>query len=203
MEIRLVVDRSRDPRSDPERQDAAGPVRIEVADANDGAASLAGLLRCLAGAIERPDGSGAEGADGGDEARLRVAMKPPSGPPGGAESCVAGGWLPAPLSLRPPPPRQGPSPNRADLEFVSHELRTPINAVMGYTSLLREQVYGELSADQAEAVERIRNAARNLLGALDHLRDVAKLDLGRFEGDPDAGDGGEDDGHRTTGDLPV
>ena len=37
---------------------------------------------------------------------------------------------------------------------MSHELRTPINAVLGYSTLLLENIYGPLNEKQAEGIER-------------------------------------------------
>ena len=37
---------------------------------------------------------------------------------------------------------------------MSHELRTPINAVLGYSTLLLERIYGPLNDKQAEGIER-------------------------------------------------
>ncbi len=46
---------------------------------------------------------------------------------------------------------------------MSHELRTPINAVLGYSTLLLERIYGPLNEKQVEGIERTQKAARHLL----------------------------------------
>ena len=43
--------------------------------------------------------------------------------------------------------------------MVSHELRTPLNAILGFAEMIREAVYGPITARQAGVVERIRTVA--------------------------------------------
>jgi signal transduction histidine kinase len=74
--------------------------------------------------------------------------------------------------------------NRAKNEFlanVSHELRTPLNAIVGFTELLREGVYGELTGRQAPPVERIEASANHLRGLVDQILDLAKIAAGRLD----------------------
>ena len=74
--------------------------------------------------------------------------------------------------------------NRAKSEFlanVSHELRTPLNAIVGFTELLRDGVYGELTARQAGPVQRIESSATHLRLLVDQVLDLAKIAAGRLE----------------------
>jgi signal transduction histidine kinase len=74
--------------------------------------------------------------------------------------------------------------NRMKSEFlanVSHELRTPLNAIVGFVDLLRDGVYGELSARQAPPVERIAASATHLRHLVDQVLDIAKIAAGRLE----------------------
>lgn len=64
---------------------------------------------------------------------------------------------------------------------VSHELRTPVHAIIGYTELLLEGVYGQLSADQEETVTYIRDSAGDLLGLISNLLDISKIESGRTD----------------------
>jgi PAS domain S-box-containing protein len=64
---------------------------------------------------------------------------------------------------------------------MSHELRTPMNAIIGYNSLLLDEVYGPLRAEQANAVRRVARAAAHLLELLDDVLDLAKIEAGRIE----------------------
>ncbi|HEY9516276.1 MAG TPA: HAMP domain-containing sensor histidine kinase, partial [Gemmatimonadaceae bacterium] len=67
------------------------------------------------------------------------------------------------------------------LANVSHELRTPLNAIVGFIDLLRDGVYGELSARQVGPVGRIASSANHLRHLVDQVLDIAKMAAGRFE----------------------
>jgi PAS domain S-box-containing protein len=72
---------------------------------------------------------------------------------------------------------------RAQSEFVantSHELRTPLNAVIGFASLI-EQGSHESDAEAREFAQRIRRSAEHLLGLLNDILDLAKVEAGRFQ----------------------
>jgi signal transduction histidine kinase len=73
--------------------------------------------------------------------------------------------------------------NRLKSEFLasmSHELRTPINALLGYASLMLEGVFGVISGDQREAMERSRAAADHLLTLVNDILDLAKIEAGKM-----------------------
>ena len=53
--------------------------------------------------------------------------------------------------------------------MVSHELRTPINVIMGYTSLFKEGVLGEVKPGQEEALVKIARESKELLVMIDTL----------------------------------
>ncbi len=72
--------------------------------------------------------------------------------------------------------------NRAKTEFLahmSHELRTPMNSVLGYAQLLRSQA--GLSADQRKALNIIQASGEHLLGLIDDILDMAKIEAGALE----------------------
>lgn len=71
--------------------------------------------------------------------------------------------------------------NRGKSEFLSrmsHELRTPLNAILGFTQLLELE---EHNASQAESIDHISKAGRNLLNMINEVLDIARLDSGRIE----------------------
>ena len=73
--------------------------------------------------------------------------------------------------------------SRAKSEFLaimSHELRTPLNAVLGYSELLELGISGPLTDKMREQVGRIRASAKHLLGLVNDILDLAKVEAGRL-----------------------
>ncbi len=66
------------------------------------------------------------------------------------------------------------------LATMSHELRTPLNAVLGYADLLYMGIPGNLGDEQRHHVDRIRASGRHLLGLVNQLLDLAKVDAGQL-----------------------
>ena len=66
---------------------------------------------------------------------------------------------------------------------MSHELRTPINAILGYSSLMLDRIYGDLNEQQARGIERTQRAARHLLELVNDVLDLSKIEAGKFEVD--------------------
>ena len=74
--------------------------------------------------------------------------------------------------------------NRLKAEFlanVSHELRTPIHAIIGYTELLLDSVYGQITDEQEDAVGFIRESAQDLLSLVNNLLDLSRIESGRAD----------------------
>jgi signal transduction histidine kinase len=73
--------------------------------------------------------------------------------------------------------------NRAKSAFLanmSHELRTPLNAVMGYGELLAEELIEENHLDWADDLDKILAAARHLLGLINDILDISKVEAGKM-----------------------
>jgi len=73
--------------------------------------------------------------------------------------------------------------NRLKSEFLatmSHELRTPMNAIIGYSALMLDKAYGEISPKQEQGLKRIEANGRNLLQLINNILDLSKLAAGRM-----------------------
>ena len=66
------------------------------------------------------------------------------------------------------------------LANMSHELRTPLNAVLGYAELIQDGIYGEVSAKTHEVLERIQQNGRHLLGLINDVLDLSKIEAGEL-----------------------
>jgi len=66
------------------------------------------------------------------------------------------------------------------LAMMSHEIRTPINAIIGYADLLDAGIGGNLSADQRGYLERLRASSTHLLGLVNDILDLSKVDAGQM-----------------------
>jgi PAS domain S-box-containing protein len=64
---------------------------------------------------------------------------------------------------------------------MSHELRTPINAILGYSSLLLDELFGPLNEQQANSIDRTHKAANHLLELVNDILDLSKIEAGKME----------------------
>jgi signal transduction histidine kinase len=67
------------------------------------------------------------------------------------------------------------------LASMSHELRTPMNAILGFTEMIRDGVYGEVPPEIQEPVSDIHTCGKQLLGLINNVLDLAKIEAGRME----------------------
>src|SRR5262245_20353293 len=63
---------------------------------------------------------------------------------------------------------------------MSHELRTPLAAVLGYAELLQEGFYEAQGPKSLDALTRIRSNGQHLLGLINTVLDIAKIESGQF-----------------------
>ncbi len=75
--------------------------------------------------------------------------------------------------------------NRAKSQFLanmSHELRTPLNAIIGFSEMIRDQLYGPVGSPRyLRYADDIRDSGEHLLGIVNSILDMSKIEAGIFE----------------------
>ncbi len=74
--------------------------------------------------------------------------------------------------------------SRAKSDFLanmSHELRTPLNAIIGYGEMLQEEVTDNEHDDYRPDLDRIVTSGRQLLGLINDVLDLSKIEAGKME----------------------
>ncbi|HIK17572.1 MAG TPA: response regulator [Leptolyngbyaceae cyanobacterium M33_DOE_097] len=74
--------------------------------------------------------------------------------------------------------------NRLKDEFlacISHELRTPLTAVLGLSSLLKDQTLGELNQRQVHYAQLIYQSGRHLMTVVNDILDLTRMETGQLE----------------------
>ena len=67
------------------------------------------------------------------------------------------------------------------LANMSHELRTPLNAVIGFSEVLQQRMFGELTDKQGEYINDIHSSGQHLLSLINDILDLSKVEAGRME----------------------
>jgi signal transduction histidine kinase/CheY-like chemotaxis protein/HAMP domain-containing protein len=74
--------------------------------------------------------------------------------------------------------------NRTKSSFLanmSHELRTPLNAIIGYSEILQEDAADKDDKAPIEDLQRIESAGRHLLGLINNILDLSKIEAGKMD----------------------
>jgi len=74
--------------------------------------------------------------------------------------------------------------NRHKSQFlanVSHELRTPLNAIIGFTRIVLRKIEGQIPDLQIENLKKVLISSEHLLGLINGLLDLAKIESGKME----------------------
>ncbi len=67
------------------------------------------------------------------------------------------------------------------LANMSHELRTPLNAIIGYSQILQEDAEDAGESAMLPDLKKIENAGNHLLGLINSILDLSKIEAGRME----------------------
>lgn len=74
--------------------------------------------------------------------------------------------------------------NRAKSQFLanmSHELRTPLNAIIGFSEILHDRTFGDLTQKQERYVGNILSSGRHLLQLINDILDLSKVEAGHVQ----------------------
>jgi DNA-binding response OmpR family regulator len=66
------------------------------------------------------------------------------------------------------------------LSSMSHELRTPLNAIIGFSEVLKDGVFGELSPRQTQYITQVFDSGQHLLSLINDILDLSKVEAGKM-----------------------
>lgn len=69
----------------------------------------------------------------------------------------------------------------AFLATMSHELRTPLNSIIGFTSLVIQQMAGPINQEQSKQLGMVKASAKHLLDLINDVLDISKIEAGQLE----------------------
>ena len=77
--------------------------------------------------------------------------------------------------------------NQAKSDFLanmSHELRTPLNHVIGFTEMIVDKQFGDLTQKQQEYLNHVLDSGQHLLSLINDILDISKVEAGKLELQP-------------------
>src|SRR3989475_11613779 len=78
--------------------------------------------------------------------------------------------------------QRGASQHKSEfLASMSHELRTPLNAIIGFSDVLLQGMFGEMTGKQTEYLQDILASGQHLLSLINDILDLSKIEAGRME----------------------
>jgi Signal transduction histidine kinase len=69
----------------------------------------------------------------------------------------------------------------AFLSTVSHELRTPLNSIIGFTDVVLQELSGPLNEEQKRQLGIVQESSRMLLGLINEILDLSRIEAGRLQ----------------------
>lgn len=64
---------------------------------------------------------------------------------------------------------------------MSHELRTPLNSILGFSDILLDRTFGDLTENQDRYIRNIYSSGKHLLELINNVLDIAKIEAGKYE----------------------
>lgn len=125
----------------------------------------------------------------GEKRRIRIGGKPVYSQDGvfqgyrGIASDVTDRWLAVQEMVL--AKQEAEIANRTKTEFlanVSHELRTPLNAILGFSEMIKQEIFGAIDNPKyTEYAEAIHSSGSHLLKLIGDVIDIAKVEVGELE----------------------